>query len=475
MVGWFEVWVQHLELGRGGKTEERGWWFSHLEVIFTTTRCARPCSQPRTSLASQRTQRNMQSPGGCAQQAKCSPVNHPEWRPSCQSPRRGKATSAIRATTFGSFVPAWNVSEAGRPNVPAVTVNASIACGLVAYGIGLHRATVGEHVNFTVHQFTHVPSTDGAAFYVRLTGPAILAGSVEGLNGTAWRVSYQAWDPGTYLLELILEYSHNAYTGPWKTDFLRGACYCNNCCTLGDVDRMRYEGYHVAGSPFVITVAPAPAVATPLPPCNPTRPLDSGRWVLCDDQRGFVSFVEARWCWRAGACTLLPVELFTSQSLTACAAGKPKRIVLIGDPIMREHGCTWVQCPRRAISSRRWALVSSFSARVLRCGSSTARPTTSTAHGPRTEICSTSSGSGRGTTSPVRSTRRQYHCFTVRTGALWTDMLPRFRGPMAKRTLCIRARACSIPCMHRFSRWCSSGTVTPSGTQCIRVCESCDV
>lgn len=225
--------------------------------------------------------------------------------------------------------------------MPAVTVNASIACGLVAYGIGLHRAIVGEEAHFTVHQSTHVLSTDGAAFYVRLTGPAILAGSVEGLNGTAWRVSYQAWDPGTYLLELILEYSHNAYTGPWKTDFLRGACYCKHCCTVDDIDRMRYEGYHVAGSPFVITVAPAPAAVTaPLPPCNPTRPLDSGRWVLCDGQSGLVSFVEASWCWRAGACTLLPVESFTPESLAACAAGKPKCIVLIGDSIMREQAAS---------------------------------------------------------------------------------------------------------------------------------------
>ena len=98
----------------------------------------------------------MHSSGGCAQPAACRPLDHPDWRTSCRSPSRHHAASlnATQATSFGSFVPAWKSSttalDVGRPFVPSLTRNLSIACGLVASGAGLSRAIAGEHASFTL-------------------------------------------------------------------------------------------------------------------------------------------------------------------------------------------------------------------------------------------------------------------------------------------------------------------------------------
>lgn len=288
--------------------------------------------------------------GGCAQRLECPRRAHPEWRPSCKSPRLPITNDTLRATTFGSFIPGWNTrAESGKPHVPLETRNVSVACNLIASGDGLHRAIAGEQGSFVVRQLEHGPITNGASFYVRLTGPAVLAGTVEQLHRSSWRVSYTAWYPGHYLLELILEYSHNSYVGPWQTNFHLGACYCLRCCTASAINMRLYEGEHVAGSPFVVTVAAERSAPTApfYPPgsvsCNPNRPIDSAHWVLCDWQRGVVPFEEASWCWRAATCGLLPAEAFTPEALSTCAEGKSTRIVLIGDSVMREQAVNMQQ------------------------------------------------------------------------------------------------------------------------------------
>jgi hypothetical protein len=125
-------------------------------------------------------------------------------------------------------VPAWGggEAEAHRPLVPKGTRDASLACELRARGPGRHGATVGATASFMVRlradasKRLQLSATDGAAFYVRLSGPALLAGEVEPMGlpggGVAWRVSYTPWDAGRYLLELILECEPNSEElKPW--------------------------------------------------------------------------------------------------------------------------------------------------------------------------------------------------------------------------------------------------------------------
>lgn len=250
--------------------------------------------------------------------------------------------------------------EGFKPKVPERTAAASIISSLHTSGDGLHMATVGKPATFVVSS-NATSAADGAIFFARLVGPALLPVDVttvrEGQQHREWRFTYRAYDAGQYHLDVVLEYSHNQYRGPFATDWYEGAR------AMGG-DR-QYEGFELEGSPFTVYVHAATthsrdephlrnlprhermherAETTALPGmlmpwCDPAMPLE-GRWVVCPDSMAagspVATFSEARWCWRAARCRTLPASSFGAAALNRCAPGGAL-IFLLGDSIMGQQ------------------------------------------------------------------------------------------------------------------------------------------
>eukprot|EP00977_Amphora_coffeiformis_P009995 scaffold2335_cov175-Amphora_coffeaeformis.AAC.22 len=122
-------------------------------------------------------------------------------------------------------------------------------------------------------------SSLSSAFYVRAYGPSVITGKVTKIAGSKhlYEIKFRPIDPGNYHVEVVLTFS----------DFPDFRLF-----PLPDEESYRnflYEGYHVSGSPFQLTITGVPfPEPTSLPLCTPEQLLENtenagrSRWRVVD-------------------------------------------------------------------------------------------------------------------------------------------------------------------------------------------------
>ena len=130
------------------------------------------------------------------------------------APLRHPSAHAVDPLDWG---PRGSLNASYKPKVSATTANMSIRSALRVHGDGSRRAVAGMPTTFLIeldrrHKRPQA-TTGGGIFFVRLIGPSLLVARVHQLQDDIWQVNYTAHDPGLYVLQVVLEYSHNRWVG----------------------------------------------------------------------------------------------------------------------------------------------------------------------------------------------------------------------------------------------------------------------